>query len=126
MLLITATATFSQQSTPSPTLTKQDYLKKSKRQKTTAFLLLPVGVLSTGLGMIRFKNEDGTYGNSMNTVFLVSGLAAIAGSITLFIASSRNKNKGMGLSFKNETVPQLENMCSTIRSVPTVTLKIDL
>ena len=125
-LMILSSALFGQETNPSPTLTKQDYLKKSKHQRTAALLLLPVGVLSTGLGMIRFKNEDGSYGNSRNTLFLVTGLVVIGVSIALFIASSRNKKKGMSLSFKNETAPQLEKSRFTTRTVPSLTLKINL
>ncbi len=107
-------------------LTKEDFMKRSKHQKTAAFLLLPVGVLSTAVGMIRFKNDDGSYGNSRNTVFLVTGLAAIGGSITLFIASSRNKKRGMSLSFKNETAPRLEKSSFITRSIPSLSLRIGI
>ena len=104
----------------------EEYLKKSNHQKTAALILLPVGMLSTGIGMVRFKNEDGSYGNSRNTVFLVTGLAALGGSINLFIASSRNKKKGKSISFGNKTVPQLGENSFSSRIVPCLTLKIIL
>lgn len=45
MLAISA-ASFSQQTTnPSPVLTKQDYLQKSKTQKTVGWILLGGGVV---------------------------------------------------------------------------------
>ena len=113
--------------TDTPTLTKEDYLKKSKHQKTAAFLLLPVGVLSTGLGMLRFKNEDGSYGNSRNTVFLITGLAAIGGSITLFSASSKNKRNAMSVAMIIEKMPAFHYASSRLyQSYPAIELYLQL
>ena len=42
VFLSIAFSTFSQQTNPSPSLTKQDYLNKSKKQKTVAWILTGV------------------------------------------------------------------------------------
>jgi len=87
MLLLLATVSFSQQTNPTQPLTREDYLKKSKSQKITAFVLLGGGV--TTLAII----------SKGNTSFDVLGILAVAGtlstlgSIPLFIASGRNKRK---------------------------------
>ncbi len=43
ILLILANSAFNQQTNPTPILTKQDYGKKSKQQKTAAFIFLGAG-----------------------------------------------------------------------------------
>ncbi len=128
MLLIIANASFSQQINPSPTLTKQDYLKKSKQHKTIAWVLLGTGIFSTGVGTFKFNfaGSEDEVNNSPSAVFLVTGLAAIGTSIPFFIASSKNKKKGMNLSFKNEPVPRIQKSGFVYRTIPSLTLKISL
>jgi len=128
MLLIIASATFSQQSNPSSTtLTKQDYLQKSKHQKTAAWIFMGAGVLSAGvLGGVKVNPEIGGADNSGSTIFLVVGLVAVGASIPLFIAASKNKKKGMSISFKNEPAPYLENSSFIKWPVPSLSLKLGL
>lgn len=137
MLLIIATATFSQLTNPSLTLTKQDFLTKSKHQKTAAWSLLGGGTVLAAVGFVVILGEVGTEFTNIfepapqktsNTgeIIFYTGIAAMAGSIPLFIASHRNKKKGMSLSFKNETAPQLQNNSFTNRPVPSLSLKISL
>ncbi|MBL0129827.1 MAG: hypothetical protein IPP43_00815 [Chitinophagaceae bacterium] len=93
-MLILANAIYSQQSNPTVTLTKKDYLQKSKHQKTAAWILVSGGSLCAMLGTIQFNfaGSDGEVNNSTGTVFLLTGLAAIGASIP-FIASSKIKRK---------------------------------
>ena len=141
LLLIVSATSFSQQTTPSPALTKQDYLKKSKGQKTAAWVLLGGGFACTVTGYVIVKNSltsgDNFFGISYNTgeldkdfvageIIFFTGAAAMLGSIPLFIASSRNKRKAMSLSFKNETIPQLQKNSFVYSAVPSLTLKISL
>lgn len=130
-MLIIATAGFSQQNDPAPTLTKQDYLLKSKHQKTVAWILLGGGLLSTGLGSIRFKPDDDWGGGNNqpttgSTVFLVTGLAAIGGSIPLFIASSKNKKKAGTVSFRMEMTPTVQQQNLVYHSYPAISFSISL
>jgi hypothetical protein len=139
-LLIIATATFSQQNNLSPVLTKEDYLKKSKHQKTTAWSLLGAGIITGSIGTIIAAKEvvkitlipmpgllppDEKKLND-GAALIVVGSTAILGRIPLFIASSRNKKKGMNLSFKNETAPQLQKSSFVYKTIPSLTLKISL
>ena len=124
ILIITGSA-LSQQTNPSPTLTKQDYLKKSKGQKTGAFILLGAGLLSVSLGSVQVNPNIGG-NNSGNTAFLVTGLTAIGISVPLFIASSKNKKKAMSMSFKNQPLPQLQNYGFANRAIPSLNIKISL
>jgi len=127
MLLITATSTFSQQTNPYPTLTKQDYLKKSKHQKIAARTLVGVGGSLVFLGSIKF-NFAGSYdevNNSRSTVFLVTGLAAIGTSIPLFIASSKNKKKAADVSFSMEKAPHIQQGSFVNHSYPALSFRIN-
>ena len=122
--MVLATTALSQQNNPAPVLTKQDYLKKSKKQKTAAWILAGVGTLSVILGTIEVNPDYGENNNS--SFFLVGGLVAIGASVPLFIASARNKKKGMSLSFKNNTVPRLRNNNLNNSSVPSISLRVGL
>jgi len=148
ILLTIAQATFSQQITPSPTLTKQDYFLKSKQQKTAAWLLLGGGFALSSIGAISAAPkaaEDIGYvvllfpnivaGNTQpepqndytgETILLICGTAAMLSSIPLFIASGKNKRKAMSLSFKNETAPQIYKGNLVYNTIPSLTLKISL
>ena len=124
ILIITGSA-LSQQTNPSPTLTNQDYLKKSKGQKTGAFILLGAGLLSASLGSVQVNPNIGG-NNSGNTAFLVTGLTAIGISVPLFLASSKNKKKAMSMSFKNQMMPQLQSSGFVYKTVPSLNFKISL
>jgi hypothetical protein len=112
LLLAMATTAFSQQKEPSPTLTKQEYLKKSKKQKTIAWILAGGGV---GMAVIAYASYnigdvaniiegDNSSINTKGAILIIGGVTALS-SIPFFIASGKTKRKGMSLSFKNETVP---------------------
>ena len=140
MLLIIATATFSQQTETSPVLTKQDYLKKSKKQKTAAFILLGSGIgmtiggLAINLGQpwdINLSwNSQPTSVNSNNGEkgmwLFYLGVGATLTSIPFFISAHKIKKKGMSLSFKNETAPQIYKSGFVNCPIPSITLKISL
>ena len=136
MLLNLSLASFSQQTNPSTALNKVDYLLRSRHQKTLAILLVSTRGVVTVIALITgavggAANEISNAGGSGDIVphthvGLIIGLAAIAGSIPLFIASSRNKMRGMGLSVGNQTVPRILNQSSVYRFVPSLKLKIDL
>lgn len=128
ILLIFTTITFSQQTKPSSTLTQQDYLKKSKHQNTAASIFLYGGAASwVTCFFIIPKIKWGPAGAEGIFYGLFGvGLLAMPASIPFFIAAGRNKKKGMSLSIRNETAPQLQNSNFTYRAVPSVTMKIKL
>ena len=100
------------------------YQKKSRRQKTAAFVLLTGGMVTTVAGLIIITTNtlaDATIvpifdilsGNSTSTntsntqgnITCISGLAMMAGSIPFFIAASRNKHKSK-MMIKYQPSPQ--------------------
>lgn len=118
LLLSVSAVTFSQQTDPMPPLTKQDYLQKSKSQRTTAFILLGSGAALLAIA------APGNVSFDILPVLVIGGGAAIAGSIPLFIAAGKNKRRAMSMSFKNESVPVPQNSGFASRPVPSLALKI--
>jgi len=138
-LLVSATITFSQQNNPSPALTKQDYLKKSKSQKTVAWILLGGGVVMTStafaVGMNKIVNDLGCLlcpeqpkSSADGEVLFYTGLAAMAGSIPFFIISSKNKKRANNVSaffkMENRTFMQQQTIAKT--GYPALSFKIKL
>jgi|SoiMethySBSTD1v2_1073268.scaffolds.fasta_scaffold12436_2 hypothetical protein len=132
---------FSQQVNPAPSLTKQDYLDKSRKQKTAAWILLGGGAALIITGTILSANEvEEDYQNDPYNPFaplteadfdgpewvFTTGIFAGLGSIPLFVASSRNRRKAMTVSLKNEQFQSLKNSSLVYKPMPAVSLKINL
>ena len=117
-------ASFSQQTNPAPQLTKQEYLKKSKTQKTLGWILMGAGIVSTGVGSIQVNPNYGS--NTNRSGLLIVGLAAIGTSIPLFIASVKNRRKATSLSFQMHQIPQLQQTSIVYYPMPSLRLKISL
>jgi hypothetical protein len=145
MLLVFPAATFCQSISNNLPTVKTDYLKKSKNQKTAAWILLGGGfALSTTSALIGASkaSEDLEYGlggflvgqpapennYTGESILLVTGTAAMLGSIPLFIASGKNKRKAMKMttSVKMENATIIQNLSFVQRSYPAISLKINL
>jgi hypothetical protein len=127
MLLIMSASSFGQQTNSHPALNKQDYLQKSKNQKTIAWVMLGGGAALILLGDLIGNSNESSF-NDAGTGVVIAGVGALSmlGSIPLFIASGKNKRKAMSMSFKNEMIPQLHNSSFVNRSLPSLSLKISL
>jgi hypothetical protein len=90
-------------------LTKEDFLKKSKNQKTWAWVLTGGGI-ATAIGGIVITESNVSYfpNETVGPIMIVAGAAAIGGGILLFLASKRNENKGNELAVLNVNV-KMEN-----------------
>jgi len=125
---------FSQQAEePKMELTKQEYLKKSKSQKTVGRILLGGGGILIGAGLLtNLSNGLGnlfveeSQKNSSGNIFTVLGVISIAGSIPLLISAGKNKRKALSLSVKNQPSQVLQNNWLYTKMTPSLTLKIDL
>jgi hypothetical protein len=121
-------------------MSKQDFLDKSKKQKTAAFITLGGGLVLGILGASMIDsnrrsdinlfaptapnttdNSEGIWG-----VVMVTGGLAVLGSIPMFISSNKNAKKASQLSFRNEPIHMLKHEGNLSRSVPSITLKIPL
>jgi len=126
LLAIAANSAYSQQTTPAKAPTKQDYLKKSKNQKLAAWLFLVGGGTAIALGA---RDVDPVLSNAeetRSTALVVTGIAALSVSTTLFIASARNKRKSESLSFKMERAPVIQQGGFAYRSYPAISLRLKL
>jgi len=126
--------------TAKPVLTKDEYLKKSRSQKTGAIVLISVGgamtIVGTAIAMNDAGNEivgifDPNYqpnnnNETLSGVLVIGGLAAMLGSIPLFISAHKNKKRAMRISFINEPALQLQKSMVFYRAVPSIKLKIGL
>ena len=80
-------------------LTREDYLRKSKNQKTWAWLLTGGGVASVVGGVAITGSTDSYFpSETVGPIMIAGGGAAIAGGIVLFSASKRNKSKASEVS----------------------------
>ena len=125
------------QSTP---LIKTDCLQKSKKQKTTGFILLGGGaalaIIGTAIGVSSVDDElvsniidgesDETY--TAGGIMLITGLAAMVGSVPFFIASSRNNKKAHAASafIKLETMPVVYRQGISKLPYPAACIRINL
>jgi hypothetical protein len=139
LLVILSTMSFSQQTNSTATLTKQDYLQKSKNKKTGGWVLLGAGSVIAILGIADISEFSTTSSSSSNTFpgtgdysevgggFITGiGLTGMAGSILFFISAKKFKAKAMSVSFKMQQTPQLQISNSVNRLTPTLNLKISL
>ena len=148
LLMTLATTSFSQQNNPALFLTKHDYMKKSKDEKNTAWILAGSGMVMTTVTSIIVANADEeSTENFLQTVinlvtnndtddpgdktsltgyFFFIGAGCMIASVPLFISASKNKRKAMSMSFINQPLPQLQNNNLVYRAIPSLKLKISL
>jgi hypothetical protein len=142
LMLILSAQLLGQPTEPVKALTSEDYLQKSKKQKTGAIILLSGGCVLTTTGMIVgfagfSENLGSIFGPDPNagsskettgTILAVGGLVMMAGSIPLFIASSKNKKRAANASafFKMESAPVIQHGSFVQSSYPAVSVRINL
>ena len=121
-----AFSSFSQKANPA-TLTKQDYLKKSKKQKTTAWILLAGGATVGFIGLTQFNfagSDDPDFSNGPATVMFLTGTTAVITSIPIFKASKRNKKRAASVSFIIDRVPVLQTKGLASINYPAVSFRL--
>ncbi len=122
MMLIVSTTSFCQETEPQPPMTRADYLKKSKTQKTIGFVLIGVGAVT--LIAISGGNTDlGAVGP-----LAVIGTVCILTSIPVFIGSGRNKRraKNASVSFNFEKIRSIQQTQIRYAAIPAISLKLNL
>jgi len=133
LLLVLAITLHGQQIQPKQLLTSEDYLKRSKKQKTWAWVTTSVGVTTMVAGLLSevaavYHIQDGEAEISSSAAYYILGTAWIATGVTLFAASSRNKKKANAASvfieMKRAPVLQLSRIRS--QSIPVLGLKVSL
>lgn len=132
MFLFLTQTSFAQQEVVKPTLTKEDYLKKSKRQKKAAWIFTGTGVAVTlvslaalvGSGYNSTPGDDGSDG----TVSSLIGVASFATGVYFFIASGKNKRRARAASvfIDMEKIPVLQQTVIRRTSYPEMGVRITL
>jgi hypothetical protein len=127
LLLLMTTSSFCQEIGFSQSSTQKDYLQKSKRQKTTAWVLLGGGFVVAVGSAILDVSSDWSKSETPYLVAISTGGASMLGSIPLFIASGRNKRKAMNAStyFEIRQNPIPTNTGLTLQTTPTLSLKLN-
>lgn len=139
MLFLEATGQPQQQLTTQ--LTKDEYLKKSKRQQTTGILLVCGGALVTTIGgavalastpFAILERAGGTNGGTKSletgSIVLFSGLTIMAGSVPFFIASGKNKklSRRANITFNLSQLPAEASVVYKQKQVPSIGVSIRL
>lgn len=122
-------------------MTRQDYLEKSRKQKTTGFIMAGGGVVLFAIGAgIILGSETETLLTCVSLVnctsdeseleagtalSIVGGLAAL-GSIPVFISSGKNAEKAAQISFRNEPTYIPTYVGNIPRAIPSLSLIIPL
>jgi len=116
---------------------REDYLAKSRNQKTVGIALVSGGVVTIIAGAVVWMNEftrnfnlsESDWGvGSIGTgdVMMVVGGTAVLSSIPFLIAAGKNRKNAIHMSAGLQKVPQLQKTGPVYSSVPAVQLKIDL
>lgn len=122
VLMLISVISLSQQTTPSQTISSQDYLQKSKHQRNTGLILAGGGLILEIAGAVAYHS-----GNS--SIFLLgAGVLSQIVSIPFFISSLVNakKSKKAYLSFSLEKTPGGYSSAINFRHRPGISLKINL
>jgi len=132
MFLFLTKISFAQQDVPKLSLTQEDYLKKSKRQKTAAWIFTGVGVTVTlvsiaalaGSGYNYTPGESGPSGDISSLI----GVASIGTGVYFFIASGKNKRRARAASvfIDMEKFPVLKQTLARNNSYPALGMRIRL
>jgi len=116
-------------------VTKTDYLKKSKNQKTAAFVLLGVGAALDIGGIIatisnankevdNLFSSDNSVNHSAEYVLYSAGTASLLGSLALFIISKGNKKKALSLGIDTKQFHELKKSSLYAVRYPALTMRI--
>lgn len=132
-MLLMCISAFSQQKEPVQPYTKQDYLQKSKNQKTVGWVLLGGGTAIAITGIIVGSNAEPaegimetSTGEDIGIALLVGGLAADLISVPFFIGSANNARKAATISFNNKSIviPGFRSVAT--KTQPSVSIKIGI
>ena len=111
-------------------LSKEDYLQKSKNQKKTGWILLGGGTAIAVVGSISLSNQDfwssDDSGYDTAAILVLGGLATGLVSIPFFISSAKNARKAATISFNYQKMYFPQQHTFVAKPQPVITLRIPL
>ena len=105
---------------------KEYFLERSKKQKTTAWILLSVGAAAIITGVIIDSNVEPGDQSYTGGFIEVGGAICTLTSIPFFISASKNKKRAATLTIKNERILSPMVNVLTIKKQASVSLNITL
>ena len=104
---------------------KEYLLQKSKKQKTTAWILLGTGTALIITGVIMNNAHKGEEGYHTGAMLEILGTSCALVSIPLFIGSSSKRKRAAALAFNNQRILLPQNI-SFVTAQPTISLRISI
>lgn len=120
VLLIFSISSSSQQVSPAPQLSKQDYLQKSKSQKTGGFILLGVAATCAAIA------APGNVSLGFLPVLAIGGLASAIISIPLFISAKKNKKRAMNMALIDQRDIHSPIISLMHKPIPSLSISLSL
>ncbi|MCM4153876.1 hypothetical protein DHD05_19965 [Arenibacter sp. N53] len=108
---------------------KDYFLQKSKKQKTTAWILLGGGTAMAIGGFAAFNTSWNSGSNSSTDIAGIIGVAGIlvdGASIPYFISAGKNKRTAMSMAFDFKPIYLTGENLVTTKHYPGLTLKIKI
>jgi hypothetical protein len=121
-ILVLADSLPAQVTEPAAPMTRADYLKKSKGQKTAGFIFLGIGATCIAIA------APGETSFDLLPVLVIGGAASVITSIPLFLAAGKNKRKANAMSagIRIETQPVMQNGTTVRTPYPAVSIRLAL
>ena len=130
LLLAICHASFSQNIEHRNILTKQDYLKKSRKQRTIDWILMGTGVALVTVGVIATSEAETFIDEQFSTGALISviGLAPMVVGTVFLIDAGNNKRKAARLTanFDIRHTPVVRQYALARIPTPSMSLRLNL
>lgn len=104
--------------------TKEYFLQSSKKQKTTAWILLGTGAVAIITGAIIDNSHKGEEQSFTGGFVEVGGIICTLTSIPFFISASKNKKRAMTVSMNSRRILLLQSNSFVSRVQPSVSLRM--
>lgn len=101
-------------------------MKKNKKQKTTAWVLLGTGVAAILTGVIIDNSNKGNDQSYTGGFIEVGGVICTLTSIPFFISSSKNSRKAAAISFNYQKMLFQQQRSIVLKPQPALTLQVKL
>lgn len=120
--------------------TQENFLNKSKKQRTAGRTLLGVGAVFILAGIIIPEGEQTEAGlpgggivfpdkhknDGIKAAFGVAGVVSAAASVPFFIASKKNRKRAVSVGIKRDRIVYPSNESLVSISLPVLTFKLNL